>query len=65
VHGNNWGDTWEYEGEILPVTLELSFINRKFLERYEPDERDYPIPDLDLPNAPHKPDLSLGFLKKN
>ena len=63
THGNNWGEIWSYENEIIPVTLELSFINKKFIEKYEPDTQNYPIPGLDIPNNPHKEDYQLKFLK--
>ena len=62
VHGNSWGDNWEFEGQTLPVTLELSFINRKFIEKYEPDNQRYPIEGLDVSNNPGKPDCNLDFL---
>ena len=62
VHGNSWGDNWEFEGQTLPVTLELSFVNRKFIDRYEPDNQKYPIEGLDLSNNPNKPDCNLDFL---
>jgi hypothetical protein len=48
----------------MPVTYELSFINRKFVEKYETDNQDYPIFGLDIPNNPHKGDYSLNFLKR-
>jgi hypothetical protein len=69
IHGNNWGETWEYEGYTIPVTLELSFINKKFVNKCVPDEQDYPIEGLDIPNRPPDkegnvyPDYKLTFLK--
>jgi hypothetical protein len=63
VHGNNWGDLWSFKDHRIPQTLELSFINRKFVEKYEPDEQDYPIKGLDVANRPSHPDYELTFLK--
>lgn len=63
VHGNNWGGTFEFEGYTIPETLELAFINKKFVEKYEPDNQEYPINGLDVPNNPEKPDYKLNFLK--
>ncbi len=62
VHGNNWGNTFEFEGYMIPETLELSFINKKFVEMHVPDDQEYPIAGLDVPNNPSKPDYSLDFL---
>lgn len=63
VHGNNWGDLWEFEGHSVPKVLELSFINKKYVEKYESDTQDYPILGLDIPNCPHREDYKLDFLK--
>jgi hypothetical protein len=63
IHGNNWGETWKFEEFDVPITLELSFINKKFVEKYEPDEQDYPIEGLDVANRPGTPDHKLTFLK--
>jgi hypothetical protein len=62
VHGNSWGEYWEFDGQTLPVTLELSFVNRKFVDKYEPDNQKYPIVGLDVSNNPSKPDCNLDFL---
>jgi hypothetical protein len=63
IHGNNWGELWEYKGFQIPKVLELSFINKKYIEKYEPDNQDYPIKGLDISNHPHKEDYKLDFLK--
>lgn len=62
IHGNNWGDIWRYEGLEIPKVLELSFINKKYVERYEPDTQSYPIEGLDIPNNPKFKDYNLNFL---
>ena len=63
VHGNSWGDLWELEGYNIPKVLELSFINRKYVDQSEPDTQDYPIEGLDISNCPHREDYKLNFLK--
>ena len=63
IHGNSWGDLWEFEGYTIPKVLELSFINRKYVNNYEPDSQEYPIKNLDISNCPHREDYKLDFLK--
>ena len=63
LHGNVWGDTWEYEGHTIPKVFELSFMNKKYIDRYEPDNQIYPIEGLDISNNPNKEDCKLDFLK--
>lgn len=64
IHGNNWGDLWEYEGYQIPKVLELTFINRKYTPKIKLDDQDYPIQGLDIPNNPNKEDYKLDFLKR-
>lgn len=63
IHGNSWGDLWDFEGYSIPKVLELSFINRKYVDQHEPDNQDYPIEGLDISNCPHREDYKLDFLK--
>lgn len=63
IHGNSWGELKTLEGRKTPETLELSFINKKFIDKYEPDLQNYPIPGLDVSNRPGKPDYELTFLR--
>lgn len=63
IHGNSWGDLWEYNGFQIPKVLELSFINKKYVTQSEPDNQDYPIEGLDISNCPHRKDYNLEFLK--
>jgi hypothetical protein len=63
IHANNWGYSSNFGGIEVPVVLELSFINRKYVDRYEPDNQDYPIVGLDIPNNPNLEDIKLNFLK--
>jgi len=65
VHGNNWSNLWKYDGYLIPETLELSFVNKKFIEDFEPDDQNYPIKGLDLPNKPDKEDYKLTFLNRD
>lgn len=62
IHGNNWGELWEFEGKKIPITLELSFVNRKFIGRFDPDDQPYPIVGLDISNHPGVEDYKLDFL---
>lgn len=63
LHGNNWGGLWEYEGLTIPKVLELSFVNKNFINSEEYDTQDYPIVGLDLPNKPDAEDYKLDFIK--
>lgn len=62
AHGNNWGGLWSFGGKMLPKVMELSFINKKFVDKFEEDQQEYPIKDLDYPNNPKIPDYKLNFL---
>jgi hypothetical protein len=62
IHGNNWGKCWKFEKQLIPETFELSFVNRRFVEKYESDNQEYPINGLDLPNNYRKKDYKLSFL---
>jgi hypothetical protein len=63
VHSNVWGGQWEHEGLTVPKVLELSFVNRKYVQNSEPDTQDYPIQGLDFSNNPNVEDFKLEFLK--
>lgn len=63
IHGNNWGGLKTLEGRKAPETLELSFINKRYVEKSEPDVQDYPIIGLDVANRPSHKDYQLTFLK--
>jgi len=63
IHGNNWGKLFEYENELIPQTMELTLINKKFVEKYEWDYQDYPIEGIDLPNRQDEEDNKLTFAK--
>lgn len=62
VHGNNWGGLWECEGFQIPKVFELSFINKKLVEKEEEDNQKYPIEGLDIPNNPNHPDYELTYI---
>jgi hypothetical protein len=63
THANSWGYNFEYNGMTIPSVLELSFVNRKFVEKSEIDTADYPIIGLDYSNNPNIEDVKLDFLK--
>lgn len=73
VHGNNWGETFDYierispsrfNGYVVPRVFELTFVNKRFVNYIVPDNQKYPIEGLDLPNNayPGKVDCNLDFL---
>jgi hypothetical protein len=62
IHGNSWGDLWEFEGYKIPKVLELSFINNEHVDNKELDNQAYPIKGLDVSNCPHREDYTLDFL---
>jgi hypothetical protein len=62
IHGNVWGDVWDFEGHSIPKVFELSFVNKKVITQYEPDNQSYPIEGLDISNNPSKEDCKLDFL---
>lgn len=64
IHGNNWGDLWEYEGYQMPKVLELTFINKKYTHKIKLDTQKYPIEGLDISNNPNKQDYELDFLTR-
>lgn len=59
VHGNNHGETFTYEGWTCPNTLEITFVKQApLLGRFHGK---LPLPGIDFPNAPGKPDFELDF----
>ena len=63
IHGNVWGGEWDYNSLTIPRVLELSFVNRNLVTKYEPDNQDYPIEGLDFTNRGGSTDCDLSFLK--
>ena len=59
THGNNYGN-FIYKTKI-PSTLEITFINKKLVDKTALSKRSYPIEGLDAPNNKHKDDLKLSF----
>lgn len=62
IHGNNWGGEFDYNGHIIPRVPEFSFVNKKYIDNYSPDNQSYPIEGLDFPNNPNIPDCNFNFL---
>lgn len=62
IHANNWVTMFPLEGRMLPIVLEMSFINKRHVESFEPSLEHYPIKGLDFPNKPDAPDHELTFL---
>lgn len=63
VHGNNWGGEFDYQGFKVPRVPEFTFVNRRYVAEYSPDNQDYPINGIDFPNNPDIPECDLSFLK--
>jgi hypothetical protein len=60
VHANNYGG-YIYP-DMLPKTLEITFINKKLVPGTPVDSNNlYPIHGLDFPCNPHIPDISIVF----
>lgn len=62
IHGNSWGVVFEHEGHEIPDTLELSFVNNKYITEKNVDTQKYPIDGLDVSNRPNYPDINLTFI---
>lgn len=58
IHGNN------HCGKLhtgLPIVLEMSLINKKFIHENKEFIKSFPIKDLDRPNNPYRENLSFYF----
>lgn len=62
IHANNWATVFPLEGKMIPIVMELSFINKRLVTEFEPDCATYPIKGLDWPNRANSPDLEMTFL---
>ena len=62
IHANNWVTMFPIEGRMIPIVLEMSFINKRHVESFEPDLQQFPVAGLDWPNKPDAPDHKLDFL---
>jgi hypothetical protein len=61
VHGNNWQPFENIANLVLPILLEVTFVNRNHYKFIETDEI-FPTL-LDRPNVPDRPDMRLGCFK--
>ncbi|MFD0763647.1 hypothetical protein ACFQZI_02195 [Mucilaginibacter lutimaris] len=61
IHANNHSDFFNYEGEMVPDTIEVTFLLNKYLPVKEPSKQKYPIEGLDRPCHRLKPDPELTF----
>lgn len=72
IHGNVWGNTFDLSVSgtgirgltvpNFPHVLELSFVNKNFVEVYELQTSSYPIHELDASNHSEKADLELHWV---
>ena len=58
VHGNNHCETLP---SGLPIALEMTLINKKYINSKNESEKKFPINGLDFPNNPSKKDISFTF----
>ena len=58
IHGNNHYETLK---NGLPVILEITLLNKKFVPSKFKYVNDFPIQDLDFPNNPNLKDISFSF----
>lgn len=58
VHGNNYG--WCID--LVPVSIEIVMVNKKWCGEPVIDTQKYPIPRFDWPNNKNLPDLKLPWL---
>jgi len=63
IHGNNYGDPFEYNQKIIPKVIEATFIHNSFLSEKILSNSDYPIKNLDSPCDKSKADIKLDFFK--
>lgn len=63
LHGNNNAGVFKCGGHFVPTVLEVSFLNKKFINFEYEDADEYPIPFLDSPNTIDRADHKLNFIK--
>jgi hypothetical protein len=57
IHGNNWAGV---AADGLPDVLELTFVNKEYCPVFAPRREALPL-EIDQPNHPDRPDLSIIF----
>jgi len=71
VHANNWGGKFDFiervhdskfTGYVVPNVIEITFVNKRYVDVMIPDNGKFPVPGLDLPNNANTDDLNLDFL---
>ncbi len=64
IHGNNYGDPFEYKGKKIPKVIEATFIHNSFLPpNVMLSDQNYPIANLDSPCDKSKRDIEHDFFK--
>ena len=59
IHGNNFSTVIDH----IPDSIELSFVNKNFVDVKKKNHKKYPIKNLDYPNNIMKKDIELIFKK--
>lgn len=72
IHANSWGNTFpltfnktdadESQIENFPYVIELSFVNKKFIETYELEKNRFPVAGLDASNNSSLSDIELNWV---
>lgn len=64
VHGNNSGKTFSAKGMTgkIPYLLELTYINKNLVTRFEVSQNQKHPQALDMPNTPSRPDAAFEIL---
>src|SRR5688572_11139096 len=59
-HGTNYCGVFDVEGKQVPIAFELTFLNNAYLKNKQPDFSPMPIPEMDYPNQPKRPDINIS-----
>lgn len=62
AHGNSWGGAMTFEGHVVPITWELSYVPNDMIKTKKLDKSEYPVKGLDYSNNPSIPDIKLDYI---
>ena len=63
IHGNNYGETFIYNGKHVPEVIEVVLLHNSFMPQKVLTNTSYPIEGLDRPCNWRKRDIPLDFFK--
>ena len=61
IHANNFTGVFDYEGKIVPETIEATFLLNKYVPKKEYTTTAYPVAGLDAPCNKREADTVLDF----